>query len=81
MVHYSLCFQGPPGSNGLQGVVGAPGPAVSNTFSVPLMTYHHLHFLSCSFQLCSVQSNVYFLKGGHLRPNGRYLETLRTNED
>lgn len=25
----SLYFQGPPGPSGLQGVVGAPGPAVS----------------------------------------------------
>lgn len=28
-VLYQCLFQGPPGSAGLQGVIGAPGPAVS----------------------------------------------------
>lgn len=29
---FPLCLQGPPGPTGLQGVIGAPGPAVSRIF-------------------------------------------------
>lgn len=31
LISYCVFFQGPPGPSGLQGVVGAPGPAVSIT--------------------------------------------------
>lgn len=30
---FSLCLQGPPGPTGIQGVIGAPGPAVSSISS------------------------------------------------